>query len=140
MRLVVAAVGRLKDRNLEALCRDYQRRLRASLRLEVREVRRPEDLPRASPEGWERILLAESGRLVDSQSFAKMLEERRQAGLPGLVFWIGGAEGVSEAVAGQADWALSLSPMTFPHRIARLLLLEQLYRAATILSGHPYHK
>ena len=140
MRFLVAAVGKLKDRALERLCEEYGRRIRPYAPLDVREVKKVEDLPIVSPTGWERILLTERGELMDSRQFADYIGRRRDQGAPGLVFWIGGAEGVPAHIARQATWELSLSPMTFPHRLTRVLLLEQIYRGLTILAGHPYHK
>ncbi len=83
------------------------------------------------------VVLTEEGRTLDSLAFAEQL---RGSGSNRLAFVIGGADGLTEALKAQAHWSLSLSPMTFPHELARLLLLEQLYRASTILQGGPYHK
>ena len=83
------------------------------------------------------VVLAEEGQTFNSPAFAKRLEG---SGSERLALVIGGAEGLDPALKARASWTLSLSPMTFPHELARLLLLEQLYRALTIQQGGPYHK
>jgi 23S rRNA (pseudouridine1915-N3)-methyltransferase len=83
------------------------------------------------------VLLTEEGTTYTSVAFAQQL---RDSGSQRLAFVIGGAEGLDPALKARASWRLSLSPMTFPHELARLLLLEQLYRASSILQGGPYHK
>jgi 23S rRNA (pseudouridine1915-N3)-methyltransferase len=87
-----------------------------------------------------RVVLDESGKALSSEAFAKWLAQTRDGGCKGLAFLIGGPDGHgAEAVQGAA-LKLSLGAMTLPHGIARAVLIEQLYRAATILSGHPYHR
>ena len=83
------------------------------------------------------VLLMEQGVALSSCDFADRL---RDVGSERLAFVIGGADGLTDAVKSSARWQLSLSPMTFPHELARLLLLEQLYRAQSILQGSPYHR
>ena len=83
------------------------------------------------------VLLMEQGITLTSVDFADRL---RDVGSERLAFVIGGADGLTDAVKSSARWQLSLSPMTFPHELARLLLLEQLYRAQSILQGSPYHR
>jgi 23S rRNA (pseudouridine1915-N3)-methyltransferase len=83
------------------------------------------------------VVLSEEGVTYDSVAFADQL---RGSGSERLAFVIGGADGVDPALKARASWLLSLSPMTFPHEMARLLLVEQLYRATSILQGGPYHK
>jgi 23S rRNA (pseudouridine1915-N3)-methyltransferase len=83
------------------------------------------------------VVLTEEGLNLNSLAFAEQL---RGSGSDRIAFVIGGADGLAAALKEQAHWRLSLSPMTFPHELARLLLLEQLYRASTILQGGPYHR
>ena len=83
------------------------------------------------------IILTEKGETLPSIDFAKRL---KKFGSLRLAFFIGGADGIDPELAASAHWCLSLSPMTLPHEIARLLLVEQLYRAQTILQGGPYHR
>ena len=86
------------------------------------------------------IALDETGRSLTSRKFADWVAERRDAGISELVILIGGPDGHGPSVKARADLVLSLGAMTYPHQIARLLITEQLYRAITILSGHPYHR
>ena len=83
------------------------------------------------------IILTDEGQHYTSLDFANFLNQMNSHN---LVFVIGGSEGISQELKGQASWQLSLSPMTFPHEIARLLFIEQLYRAKTLLQGSHYHK
>ena len=85
------------------------------------------------------ILLDERGEQVTSVQFAKFLEKKMGEGNKNLAFIIGGAFGVSDEVYRRADKVISLSPMTFSHQVVRILLMEQLYRAFTIIHGEPYH-
>lgn len=85
------------------------------------------------------VLLDVVAKCQTSEEFASFIEKRGVSGVKNLVFVIGGAYGFSDEVYGRADYKLSLSPMTFSHQLARLLFLEQLYRAQTIIRGEPYH-
>jgi 23S rRNA (pseudouridine1915-N3)-methyltransferase len=84
-------------------------------------------------------MLDSRGKVWSSETFAKWLEQRRDSGQQTIVFAVGPASGWSETAIAQAQSVLSLGPMTLPHELARLVLAEQIYRAFTILSGHPYH-
>jgi len=92
------------------------------------------------PEELEIVALTRLGLGMDSREFARYLEERALRSLAGVAFIIGGAYGLGEAVLARSQRRLSLSPMTLPHQVARLVLTEQLYRAGAILRGEPYHK
>ena len=94
----------------------------------IRQTLRPDELP---------VLLMEQGKSLSSIDFAARLEA---FGSERLAFVIGGADGLTDDLKSCARWQLSLSPLTFPHELARLLLLEQLYRAQSILKGSPYHR
>lgn len=85
------------------------------------------------------ILLDEKGKLMDSRQFAAFLEKLQGQSVQKLVFLAGGAYGFDRSVRERSKDAISLSPMTFNHQLVRVIFMEQLYRAATILSGHPYH-
>jgi 23S rRNA (pseudouridine1915-N3)-methyltransferase len=85
------------------------------------------------------VLLDERGKDVGTPEFAKLIDTQMQAGTKRLVFVIGGAFGISDAMAGRADFTLRLSSLTYPHMLVRLILVEQLYRAQSILQGGKYH-
>ncbi len=157
MRLIVLAVGRLKagpERELvtrykertEAACRGLGFRSADSLELEESRARRPAD---RKAEECEALLAAAQGRLVlfdergktmASEDFAGKLGQWRDQGTEATTFIIGGADGLSETLTAKADLRLSFGAMTMPHQIVRILVWEQLYRATTILGGHPYHR
>lgn len=143
-------VGKLKDKNILALEQEYIKRLTSPLQI-IEAKTHEENL---SLEGQEVIsiieknfnntrpviiLLAENGKEMSSVAFAKWYEDLISKPNP-LLFIIGGASGHSEEILKMANIRLSLSPMTFPHQFARLILVEQIYRAQTIIKGHPYHK
>lgn len=139
MQYHVVAVGRLKQAALRAACDDYLSRLRHYARVEEREVRDEARILRAVPEDSRLVALAREGEpwtSVDlSQWTARWELESRD-----IAFAIGGAEGLPQAVLERAERIFSLSRLTFPHELARLLLYEQLYRAYTIRRGEPYHR
>ena len=91
------------------------------------------------PEGV-RVVLDEHGKSISSQAFATQLGRWRDDGRPAASFIIGGADGHGRELLASADLTLSFSPLTWPHQLVRIMLAEQLYRATTILSGHPYHR
>lgn len=152
--LTIAAVGRLRERHWQAAQEEYVRRLGryTDFRLvEVRDVvgktlpdataaaREGEQLLAAAPKGARITLLTADGRQMDSPELAAWLQgQLEQYGT--LAFLIGGPVGFDPATAAAAHERLSLSRLTFPHELARVVLLEQLYRAFTILRGEPYHK
>jgi len=86
------------------------------------------------------VALDEHGKAIDSHGFAQQLSVWRDDGKAGVSFVIGGADGLDPDLVRRADLALSFSPLTWPHQLVRIMLAEQLYRATTILSGHPYHR
>ena len=91
------------------------------------------------PEASELILLDEMGRMMTSNEFAALLQQKMNAGTKNLVFAVGGPYGFHESIVKQSSLKISLSPMTFPHQLVRLIFAEQLYRALTILRNEPYH-
>ncbi len=135
MRVTVLSVGRLRP-PYEDDVRHYEKLLGRYVRLELVEVREDEQLVRRIPERAFLSQLHGEGRTYSSVAFSAFLEERRMAGRD-LCFVVGGAFGMDD-VAG-ADHRLSLGPMTLPHQLARVVLLEQLYRGHKILAGEPYH-
>ena len=133
MRISVIAVGRLRPPYQDDV-EHYRKMLAGHVKLELIEVRGDEKVPPRIPARAFTVLLASDGGSYDSERFAAWLEERRRAG-EDLTFVIGGPKGLDL----QADMRLSLGPMTLPHQLARVVLLEQLYRAHKILAREPYH-
>jgi 23S rRNA (pseudouridine1915-N3)-methyltransferase len=134
VRYLVLAVGRLR-RPFSDDVKHYDYLLRRHARVEITEVRDDEALEGRIPERAYVVLLDAGGRELSSEAFAAFLEERRQAGLD-VVFVLGGPFGTALE---RADMRLSLGPMTLPHQLARVVLLEQLFRGHKILAGEPYH-
>jgi 23S rRNA (pseudouridine1915-N3)-methyltransferase len=134
MRIMVIAVGRLRPPFQDDV--EHYRKLLAGLaRVELIEVREDERVPARIQERDHVALLASDGREFDSVELSRWLEERRQEGRD-LCFVIGGPRGLD---LDKCDTRLSLGPMTLPHQLARVVLLEQLYRAHKILAREPYH-
>jgi 23S rRNA (pseudouridine1915-N3)-methyltransferase len=158
MRLAVLVVGRLKAGPERELCARYEERSRASGRslgftgpdvtelTESRE-RRPEDRKREEGEALIARLgpglvigLDERGQNLSSEAFSAKLVAARDSGVVNATFIIGGADGLSDACRGRAGLILSFGAMTLPHQLVRVLVMEQIYRAMTIMGGHPYHR
>lgn len=155
MRIVVIAVGRSRGTLTDAIA-DYEERAARYWKLEVAEVAEgvkggnpdPERVKEAEgerilarvPDGLDLVALTREGKGMRSTTLSRYLQQRAVSAHPGVAFVIGGAFGLAPAVLDRADRRLSLSPMTFPHDMARLFLAEQLYRAGTIARGEPYHK
>jgi 23S rRNA (pseudouridine1915-N3)-methyltransferase len=133
MRISVIAVGRLRPPFQDDV-EHYRKLLAGHVKLDLVEVRQDEKVAPRIPERAFKVLLASDGRMFDSVALSHWLEERRQAGLD-LCFVIGGPHGLEL----EADMRLSLGPMTLPHQLARVVLLEQLYRGHKILAREPYH-
>ncbi|HYC16939.1 MAG TPA: 23S rRNA (pseudouridine(1915)-N(3))-methyltransferase RlmH [Pseudolabrys sp.] len=159
MRIVVAAVGRLKQGSETELSERYRKRtvqtgrplgLRDVEIVEIRESRAADArkrmleesiaLANLIPQGAAVILLDSGGESLDSASFAAQLAKWRANNRPAIVFLIGGADGLATNLREKAELRLSFGAATWPHQLVRVMLLEQLYRATTILAGHPYHR
>ena len=134
MRILVVAVGRLRPPFADDV-QHYARLIARHARVELIEVREDEQVARRIPERAFTSLLDAGGQEYDSVGFSRFLEERRMSGMD-LCFVIGGPYGLELPGATQA---ISFGPMTLPHQLARVVLLEQLYRAHKILAGEPYH-
>jgi len=159
MRIVVAAVGRLKQGPEAELAERFRKRAEQSGRnlglrdLEVIEIRESkardadkrmieESIALSSiiPERAVVALLDERGENLDSVSFANLIKKWREEDRPAAVFIIGGADGLAQTLRDKAKLHLSFGAATWPHQLIRIMLLEQIYRATTILAGHPYHR
>lgn len=128
----------MREPAVRALADDYWGRLRRYLKADEVELKDDAALERAVPKEAVLVALEVWGRGLSSEEFATRLEGWGRTGKGHVAFLIGGAEGIPQALSARADFHLSLSTMTLPHRLARILLLEQLYRAMTILRGEPY--
>lgn len=146
MKITLVVVGKLKEKFLVAGVEEYLKRLRKFARVEVREV--PEC--RTLAEEGQRLLslvpqdswlcvLDVAGELLTSEDFAKKIAALNLDGVSNLTFAIGGAFGLSDELRRAANFRLSLSPMTLTHQMARLVLVEQIYRAFKINRNEPYH-
>jgi 23S rRNA (pseudouridine1915-N3)-methyltransferase len=159
MRIVVAAVGRLKHGSETELSERYRKRAMQTGRqlglrdLEIVEIResRASDaskrmleesiaLANVIPQNAAVVLLDPQGQNLDSAEFATRLTKWRADGRSATVFLIGGADGLAASLHEKAELRLSFGAATWPHQLVRVMLLEQLYRATTILTGHPYHR
>ncbi len=159
MRLTIAAIGRMKAGPERELADRYLDRLKKTggalgldyaglsefpeSRLSTTSERKRDEAARLTAplaEASVRIVLDERGRTLSSEEFAAALANFRDAGRRDAAVLIGGPDGHDEALRSSADLTLSLGRLTYPHQIARILIAEQLYRAATILAGHPYHR
>ena len=151
MKLVVIAAAKVKDRDILALEAEYLKRLRICKVVEVsapgtasNDDRRMEiegqGLMKAAAKFDRIISLDERGQQLNSKDFSKLLGNWRIRGHSSFAFLIGGAYGLSQEVRDKSDFVWSLSALTFPFQLARLLTIEQLYRAFCNLNGHPYHK
>ena len=149
MRLVVAAVGRGRDDPAQQLFESYRRRL--PWPLELREVRvggggdagrerEAAALLKGIPAGACVVALDGTGKALTSEALAARLGRVRDDGRVVVAFLIGGPDGHGGPALARADMVLSLGPMTWPHLLVRAMLAEQLWRAASILAGHPYHR
>jgi 23S rRNA (pseudouridine1915-N3)-methyltransferase len=134
MRISVIAVGRLRPPYVDDMSH-YHKLLAGLTRVEVTEVREDEKVPARIPDRAYVVLLSSEGKTFDSVGFSRWLEERRMEGRD-LCFVVGGPKGLQLE---RCDLKLSLGPMTLPHQLARVVLLEQIYRAHKILAGEPYH-
>lgn len=159
MRIVVIAIGRLKQGPERDLAERYRERFDDISRklgfrgLEIHEI--PESRARDAaariseeaaaisaliPDKSSIIALDERGETIDSATFARHLGRWRDESVPNAVFLIGGADGLSPDLRRKAKLGVAFGKATWPHQMVRVMLLEQVYRAATILSGHPYHR
>jgi len=150
MRLHFIWVGKTKDRNWRALQDEYLQRLSHFVKCSVTEIKDKAVHESVEAEG-ERILdkvnqsafvcaLDVKGRSIGSRKLASKIADWQVRSVKEIAFVIGGAEGLSPAVVERADFSLSLSFLTFTHEMARVILLEQLYRSFTIIKGYPYQK
>lgn len=159
MRVLVLAIGRMKQGAESELCERYRKRAAQAGRniglrdvevVEIRESRAADAdkrmleesiaLANVIPDGAAIVVLDERGENLASASIADVIRARRAADCPALAFIIGGPDGIAQTLRSRAATTLAFGAATWPHQMVRIMLVEQLYRAVTILSGHPYHR
>ena len=159
LSVTILAVGRLKDRFYEDAAKEYLKRLSAYAKVDVAEIRAAElpdrpaeaqiaaalekegaEICKKIPADAAVVSLCVEGKAYSSEDLADYLDKTALGGTSHVVFIIGGSYGLSETVKARSALRLSMSKMTFPHRLARVMLLEQLYRACKISRGEQYHK
>jgi len=140
VKLAVVAVGKLKEAWVQEGCAEYAKRVRGKLPLELVEVKDDAELVHKIPPRYKLWALDERGRELASEELAASLNKAMNGGEQGIALVIGGADGLPKELVARADFVWSLGRATLPHRLARLIVLEQLYRALSILRGEPYHR
>jgi 23S rRNA (pseudouridine1915-N3)-methyltransferase len=140
VKVVVLAVGKMRDRHLAAACDDYLERARRHLPVEVIEVADDAELLRRIPASAVVVALEPDGETWDTARFTDFVGKQMLHGTRALAFLVGGADGLPRAAVSRASLRLSLSALTLPHRLARVVLCEQVYRALSILRGEPYSR
>ncbi len=157
--ITLIAMGRLKEKFYLAAAEEYAKRLKGYCRftlLELPETRLPEDPSPAEiaaglekeadlilsriPKGAWLCVFTPEGKLLSSEAFAEKLRDVKNSGKSSACFLIGSSFGIAPRIKARADLRLSMGPMTFPHHLARIMVLEQLYRAESIQAGSKYHK
>ena len=159
MNIDIICIGKLKDRFFEEAAAEYEKRLAAFGKIHICELspaplpdnpnekqiqdalkKEGENILRQIPKNSFVIPLCIEGKLLSSEQLAAQFQKTALSGWGNICFIIGGSHGLSEEVKQKGTLRLSMSPMTFPHRLARVMLLEQIYRAFTITDGRRYHK
>lgn len=144
-------VGKLKEKFYLEACREYEKRLGTLCRLEILQLDEEPDRPgalakeaekirAAIPPGSYVIAMCIEGEALSSEGLAERLRRLQNSGVSRLCILIGSSRGLDEGLKGEAALRLSMSPMTFPHHLARVMVLEQVYRGLSILAGSKYHK
>ncbi|WP_372996279.1 23S rRNA (pseudouridine(1915)-N(3))-methyltransferase RlmH [Lutispora sp.] len=159
MNISIITVGKLKEKYLKEAVSEYSKRLSKYCKLEIIEVpdeKAPETMSRAEEEAVKQkegqavlkhvkndtyvVALAIDGKMLSSEGFSEFINSLGIRGKSNIAFIIGGSLGLSDEVLRRADYKLSFSPMTFPHQLMRVILLEQIYRGFKIMRGEVYHK
>jgi 23S rRNA (pseudouridine1915-N3)-methyltransferase len=150
IKIEIVAVGRMTDTYLKAF-QDYERRMKWSVSVRQIEVKVKKNnsaaqkiecekiLDTLDPQAF-KIMMDERGKTIKSLEFSEVFDRQIQSGQTKIQCIIGGADGLTEDVRSKANFLLSFGKQTWPHQLARVMLMEQLYRAQQILQGHPYHR
>ena len=146
IRIKICAIGRLKEKFLVDGVSEYLKRIKPFAKIEVAEIPECRTVEEEGAKLRAQILrdsfvfvLDVAGETLSSENFAEKIAALSLHGVSSITFVIGGAFGLSEEIRDAADFRLSISPMTFTHQLARLILVEQIYRAFKIIRGEPYH-
>ncbi len=159
MKITIIAVGKLKEKFMKDAIGEYSKRLSKYCKLEIIEVA-DEKTQESSSQAMDDIIrkkegeriqkymkddayvitLEINGKMLSSEELANKIEKMGIQGTSHIIFIIGGSIGLDSTICKRADYALSFSPMTFPHQLMRVILLEQVYRSYRIIQGEPYHK
>ncbi|HHT36041.1 MAG: 23S rRNA (pseudouridine(1915)-N(3))-methyltransferase RlmH [Candidatus Wallacebacter cryptica] len=159
MNILIICVGKVREKFFTAGINEYLKRLKAYAKVEIKEVKdesfteplseknaqavmekEADRILAAIPDRYYVIALDRKGKQLSSRELAALLEERGLYGQGNIALIIGGALGLAESVINRSDYILSFSKMTFPHQLMRLILVEQVYRAMTIMRNEKYHK
>lgn len=140
LRVSLICQGRLKEPWYADACREYVKRLGTYCKPEVIELAEGGDVLARVPKGAYVIAMCIEGRKLSSPELAALLEKQANLGRSHICFLIGGSDGLPPQAKAAADFSLSMSDMTFPHHLARVMVLEQIYRAFSITAGTKYHK
>lgn len=151
MKITICAIGKVKGSSLEKQSDDYLKRITWPVQIKEFELKKKlspdmmksgeaDLLLESVPKSAIKIVLDENGKNITSEEFAKKITQWQELGHSNFAFLIGGAHGHGKKVLDSADLVLSLGKMTWPHMLVRVMLAEQIYRAYTIITGHPYHK
>jgi len=139
MKIFLYYIGKPRDEHANAMAEEYIRRASRYARVEMREIQPARFDPWVKHSSAAKILLDPAGKAMNSQQFAQLISTGEREGRD-LVFLVGGASGLPGSWRDRGGMLVSLSALTFPHELARVLAAEQIYRAFTMLRGHPYAK
>jgi 23S rRNA (pseudouridine1915-N3)-methyltransferase len=137
LKLYLYYIGKARDKHANAMAAEYIKRSTRYANCEMREIHPGRFDPWTKHSSATKILLDPTGRTLDTAAFVKLVEKGEREGRD-LVFIVGGSDGLPPEWKPRADVLLSLTPLTLPHELARVILAEQIYRALTTLRGHPY--
>jgi 23S rRNA (pseudouridine1915-N3)-methyltransferase len=136
VKIVFCFTGKTFQGPLRECVEDYKNRISRYAPVEIIEAKQL----RLQPREGKHIVLSPEGKYLNSEEFSLLIRKQLDSGTRHLFFYIGGPEGLGDSIRAKSDFILSFSPMTFNHQIIRIMLLEQVYRAFTIIRGEPYHK
>ncbi len=140
LNVTLLTVGTLKEQYLRDAVKEYGKRIGGYARLTIKETQTDRELISLMPKKSYKFALCIEGRQMPSEELAARIEDIQVRGISDIVFVIGDSDGMGEDVKAACDFRLSFSKMTFPHQLMRVILLEQIYRALTIIHGGKYHK